>query len=89
MVTSVIFCVQGNHVGTPTIPLQNADKYNISPSSITLFGDSGITASATGWTINENKNGFSLEKTDTNAAYFFGTQHEGKLFVFRFSTSLA
>ena len=88
MNATVLFCVTGDWVGSQTIPLHNADKYNISISSITEFGGSGF-ADATGWTIHRHKIGFSLEENNSYWADFFGNQHPGKLFVVTFTCRLA
>lgn len=88
METTIFFGVDNNNVGSQSIPLQNADKYNITINGIVKFGDPATIVDARGWTINKRKNSFSFEKNDAFWADFFGNQQPGKLFVVSFSAFL-
>lgn len=88
METTIFFGTYGNNVGSQSIPLQNADKYNITINGIVKFGDPATVVDAKGWTINKRKNSFSLEKNDAFWADFLGNQQSGKLFVVSFSAFL-
>lgn len=84
--SACLFLTIDNWVGTPTIPLLNANNYTISLKSIVMFGNS-INADIAGWDIKKSKNGFHMQKNNSDTSYFFGTLYPNKLFIITYCIS--
>lgn len=81
-----LFFTKDNWVGTPDIPLLNANNYTITLTRIVMFGG-GSEADTSGWDIKKSKNGFSMEKNNSDSVYYFGTLYPNKLFVIHYTVS--
>ena len=82
----VLFCVIGGYAGCSQVPFPNADKYNISVTSVSSFGDS--QQAIFDWTITRSKSGFSLNIENPDAVYYFGTLYPNRLWEVFFNATL-
>ena len=69
------------------IPLLNANNYTITLTGIVMFGNSSNSADISGWDIKKSKNGFSMQKNNSDSVYYFGTLYPNKLFVINYTVS--
>ena len=51
-----------------------------------MFGG-GSEADTSGWDIKKSKNGFSMQKNNSDTVYYFGTLYPNKLFVINYTVS--
>lgn len=84
--SSCLFFTKDNWVGTTIIPLLNANNYTITLTGIVMFGD-GSEADISGWDIKKYKNGFHMQKNNSDSVYYFGTLHPNKLFAIHYTVS--
>ena len=75
----------GINVGTSIVPLQNADQYNITITSLDMFGQ--VEKPVFSWWIKKYKNGFTMMSSGADVGYYFGTLHPNRLWDLFFTVS--
>ena len=67
------------------IPLENADKYNITIDKMEKYGTADQPVFS--WYIWKAKHGFYIYYNNTDMSYYFGTVNQHKIFVVTFTVS--
>lgn len=73
-------------VGFTSIPLPNADKFDITVTAIEILGY-GTTAPPSAYILKKNKDEFHLESNNTDEAYRLGTLYPSYLWCIYYTAS--